>query len=147
MLNPGCWCSAGRLQRANQKTHFCFVFSVTYASGEKGKLWVPLELTDLKFKTTDGYYSVRYNSRDETMPRWKHRLKDMSREIWVESAGAYTGCFWNRDNVWNSSRLNSHVLACSGYRTPFAVESPFCNTVCPGGGGPKHFPASITNKL
>jgi hypothetical protein len=27
------------------------------------------------------------------------------------------------------------------------VESPFCNTVFPGGGGPKHFPASITNKL
>jgi hypothetical protein len=37
--------------------------------------------------------------------------------------------------------------AAAGYRTPFAVESPFCNTVSPGGGGPKHFPASITNKL
>jgi hypothetical protein len=24
---------------------------------------------------------------------------------------------------------------------------PFCNTVSPGGGGPKHFQASITNKL
>jgi hypothetical protein len=35
----------------------------------------------------------------------------------------------------------------AGYRTPFAVESPFCNTVSPGGGGPNHFPASITNKL
>jgi hypothetical protein len=35
----------------------------------------------------------------------------------------------------------------AGYRTPFAAESPFCNTVSPGGGGPKHFPASITNKL
>jgi hypothetical protein len=30
---------------------------------------------------------------------------------------------------------------------PFAAESPFCNTVSPGGGSPKHFPASITNKL
>jgi hypothetical protein len=27
----------------------------------------------------------------------------------------------------------------AGYRTPFAVESPFCNTVSPGGSGPKHF--------
>jgi hypothetical protein len=35
----------------------------------------------------------------------------------------------------------------AGYRTPFAVESPFYNTVSPGGGGPKHFPTSITNKL
>jgi hypothetical protein len=36
----------------------------------------------------------------------------------------------------------------TGYRTPCAVVSPFCNTVSPGGGGgPKHFPASITNKL
>jgi hypothetical protein len=33
------------------------------------------------------------------------------------------------------------------YRTPFAVESPFCNTVSPGDCGPKHFTASITNKL
>jgi hypothetical protein len=30
-------------------------------------------------------------------------------------------------------------------RTTFAVESPLYNTVSPGGGGPKHFPASITN--
>jgi hypothetical protein len=35
----------------------------------------------------------------------------------------------------------------AGYRTPFAVESPFCNTISPGVGGPKHFPASITNKF
>jgi hypothetical protein len=35
----------------------------------------------------------------------------------------------------------------AGHRTPFAVESSFCNSVSPGGGGPKHFPASITNKL
>jgi hypothetical protein len=35
----------------------------------------------------------------------------------------------------------------AGYRTPFSVESPFCNTVSPGGGGLKHFPAPITNKL
>jgi hypothetical protein len=27
------------------------------------------------------------------------------------------------------------------------VESPFCKTVSPGDGGPKHFPASITNTL
>jgi hypothetical protein len=33
----------------------------------------------------------------------------------------------------------------AGYRTPFAVESPFCNTVSAGGGDPKHFPASIIN--
>jgi hypothetical protein len=27
------------------------------------------------------------------------------------------------------------------------VESPFCNMVSLGGGGPKHFPTSITNFL
>jgi hypothetical protein len=37
----------------------------------------------------------------------------------------------------------------SAFRTPFAVEKPFYNTVSPGGGGggSKHFAASITNKL
>jgi hypothetical protein len=43
--------------------------------------------------------------------------------------------------------LQSWSSQTAGYRTPFAVESPFCSTVSPGGGGPKHFPASITNKL
>jgi hypothetical protein len=42
--------------------------------------------------------------------------------------------------------LQSWSLQTAGYRRPFAVESPFCNTVSPGG-GPKHFPTSITNKL
>jgi hypothetical protein len=28
-----------------------------------------------------------------------------------------------------------------------AVKSPCCNTISPGDGGPKHFPASTTNKL
>jgi hypothetical protein len=35
----------------------------------------------------------------------------------------------------------------AGYKTPFTVESPFYNMVSPSGGGPKHFPASITNTL
>jgi hypothetical protein len=52
----------------------------------------------------------------------------------------YTGQFKKKVTQW---RLHSKRR--SG--TPFAVESPFCNTVFPGGGGPKHFPASITNKL
>jgi hypothetical protein len=42
--------------------------------------------------------------------------------------------------------LQSWSSQTTGYRTPFAVESPFCNTVSPGGGRPKHFPASIRNK-
>jgi hypothetical protein len=42
---------------------------------------------------------------------------------------------------------NGAILHPAVYRTPFAVESPFYNMVSPGGGGPKHFPASITNKL
>jgi hypothetical protein len=58
------------------------------------------------------------------------------------------------DKGWSSRFRNGAglkaakgVLYPAGYRTPFAVESPFCNTVSSGGGGPKHFPASITNKL
>jgi hypothetical protein len=43
--------------------------------------------------------------------------------------------------------LQSWSSHTAGYRTPFDVESPSCNTVSPGGGGPKHFLASITNKL
>jgi hypothetical protein len=52
--------------------------------------------------------------------------------------GLYTGQFKKKVTL-------SHVYP-AGYRTPFAMESPFCNMVSPGGGGPKHFPSSFTNK-
>jgi hypothetical protein len=56
--------------------------------------------------------------------------------------------------IYNNCLENSQSLfvidagKCFGpvsYRTPLAVESPFCNTVSPGDGGSKHFPASVTN--
>jgi hypothetical protein len=63
----------------------------------------------------------------------------------VFSLGAYS------KHVQGNSKKKvtlSHVyIYPAGHRKSFAVESPFCNTVSPGGGGPKHFPTSITNKL
>jgi hypothetical protein len=51
-------------------------------------------------------------------------------------------------NVYKSGQLKKKAtLSLSVYRTPFPVESPFCNAVSPGGGGPKHLPVSIKNKL
>jgi hypothetical protein len=58
---------------------------------------------------------------------------------------------WYVDDVLDIPRAVAQLLQSwspqtAGYRTPFAVESPFCNTVSPGGGGPIHLPASITKK-
>jgi hypothetical protein len=51
------------------------------------------------------------------------------------------------EDKYRAIQKEGNTFTCSVSRTPFAVELPFCNTVSPGGGGPKHFPASITNKL
>jgi hypothetical protein len=53
----------------------------------------------------------------------------------------------SRTNKLSLDKCDLTKITHAGYRMPFAVESPFCNTVSSGGGGPKHFPASITSKL
>jgi hypothetical protein len=63
----------------------------------------------------------------------------------VEPSGSATGGAF-LDCLSDSLLLQTDSVPWSFvYRTPFAVKSPFCNTVSPGGEGPKHFPASVTN--